>query len=57
MRGLIMLLAAASLAGCATQNGNRYAEQLARLEADCQAREGIIRPTGRFTGRRRTSPA
>jgi hypothetical protein len=40
------------LAACATDgSGNRYNDELRQLSADCEARGGILSPTGQQTGR------
>ncbi len=48
----LLLLAAA---GCAPTTGvNRYSSELQRLIEDCDARGGILTPTGQQTGRPQT---
>ncbi len=46
---LVLLLA---LSACASTAGpSRYEEELQRLAADCEARGGILSPTGQQSGR------
>jgi hypothetical protein len=45
------LLPAVLLAACASDNRSvASATELDRLRADCEARGGMLRPTGRITG-------
>jgi len=57
MRTLLILTAtAAALSACAadTAGQNRYATDTERLARDCEARGGILAPTGAVTGRPQT---
>lgn len=55
MRPMILVAPAAlllGLAACApTAGSNRYSEELKQLSADCEARGGILSPTGAQSGR------
>lgn len=42
------------LAGCATTAGDSYNDELKRLSDDCEARGGILSPTGQQSGRPQT---
>lgn len=54
MRSLTVLtlsaLAVAASACAPTTRGNAYVNEMERLAADCQARGGILAPTGRQSG-------
>lgn len=50
-RILVLSIAAATLAACASPAGrNASAAEIDRLRADCEARGGMLRPTGAATG-------
>ena len=55
MRPLILAAPAAllfALAACAPTTGSsRYTDELRQLAADCEARGGILAPTGQQSGR------
>lgn len=61
MRPLIFAAPAALLlvlSACASGPGSsRYAEDLRQLTADCEARSGVLVPTGASTGRPQTEYA
>ena len=46
----LSILAAAASACAPSMNGNRNANETERLAAECQARGGILTPTGTVTG-------
>lgn len=49
---LIALPAALALTACASANGSdHYQTEFERLQADCEARGGILSPTGQQSGR------
>lgn len=48
---LCALGGALALAGCSSTGTNQYQADFDRLEADCRAREGILVPTGKMSGR------
>jgi len=50
-----VLMFAVAVAGCApTMGGDHYASELRRLTDQCEARGGILSPTGSQTGRPQT---
>lgn len=54
MRASYLLCAvggALALASCASTGTNQYQEDFDKLEAECTARDGILVPTGRLSGR------
>lgn len=61
MRPLIVAAPAVllfALSACApTMGGNRYDSELRRLSDQCEARGGILTPTGQQTGRPQTDYA
>ena len=51
---LFLVTAAALLAGCASGPGRSSRAELDELARDCEARGGILAPTGNVTGRVQT---
>lgn len=54
---VLALSAATTLSACASTGPTSYDEDMAKLEADCRARGGILTPTGAMTGRPQTEYA
>ena len=51
----VTLAFAAGLSGCASSGAHdSYDSELRRLTAECEARGGILTPTGQLTGRPQT---